>query len=99
MAVKRFDVGVLPGSARLDVGGCDAGKAAPVFERLGDEFGAVVAADVSGCLLSGLDEVVQNGDGLVGPDRAGLQASASRVYSSVTFRILIGRPSLVRSKR
>ena len=46
MPVERLDVGILPGCAGFDVGGVDAGEPAPVFESFGDEFRAVVAAEI-----------------------------------------------------
>jgi hypothetical protein len=74
VAVERFDVGVLPGCARLDVAGTGAGVAAPVAECFGDELGSVVAAQVLGRTASLLDEALEDADGLVGVDRAGRDA-------------------------
>jgi len=54
--------------------GTGAGVAAPVAERFGHQFGSVVASDVGRCAPSGLDEVLEDADGLVGVDRAGCDA-------------------------
>jgi hypothetical protein len=47
-AVEAFAVGVLAGTARLDVEGLEPALADPVLHRRGHEFGAVFAADVVG---------------------------------------------------
>src|ERR1700674_5249644 len=72
--VEGLDVGVLPGGSGFDVVGSGAGVAAPVAECFGDEFGPVVAADVGRCAPSGLDQALEDGNGLVGVDRAGRDA-------------------------
>jgi hypothetical protein len=74
MPVEGLDVGVLPGCAWLDVAGTAAAEAAAVAERLGDEFGAVVATDVLRRWPVQGDEVGEDVDGLVGVDRAGRNA-------------------------
>ena len=100
VAVEGLDERVLPGGTGFDVAESGAGVAAPLFECLGDEFGAVVATNVDGCSLgvsTRLSRTLIVWSALI--ERAAWQARASRLCSSVMFRILIGRPSAVASKR
>jgi hypothetical protein len=62
-AVEGLDEGVLPGRARLDVGGGGLAQAAPVAQGVGDQLGAVVAADVLGSGAAGGDEAFEQGNG------------------------------------
>jgi hypothetical protein len=98
VAVEGFDERILPGCARLDVAGFRVVEAAPVAQRLRDELGAVVAPDQLRRSAASLDYPLERLDCGVGADLLAIGvASASRVCSSVTVRILIGRPSALRS--
>src|SRR6516162_1079286 len=68
--VEGLDVGVLPGCAWFDVAGLDACEAAPVAEGVGDEFGAVVAADQLGCLAAAFDDPLKRLDRVIRAEAA-----------------------------
>jgi len=68
-SVERLDPGVLPGRARIDVGGQGRLGLAPLAQDAGGELGAVVGAQVLG-RAAFCDEAFQRCDCLVGVDRA-----------------------------
>jgi hypothetical protein len=85
VAVKGLDVGVLPRCAGFDVGGGDAGEAAPVPQALSDEFGAVVAPDVIRS-ASPLEEFFEDRDDSVRvdrPSRHGREAFAGELVRDI----------------
>ena len=85
----RLGVAILPRSAGLDVGRAAVVEAAPVLERSGDEFGAVVTADEAGSVPAQRGDVLERTDVWSAPIRLATGvASASRVCSSVIVRIL-----------
>jgi len=100
VAVERFDVGILPGCSWFDVAGGDACEAAPVLEGVGDESGPLSQRINAGAVprrWTIRSSVLTVSSAPM--RRAAGVARASRVYSSVTVRILIGRPSAVWSER
>ncbi len=68
--VEGLDPGVLPGRARIDVGGAGERRLAPLGKDPGGQLGAVVGAEVRwrGAALG--DQAFEDRDGLVGVDRA-----------------------------
>lgn len=69
-AVEGLDEGCFPRRAVFDVGGLGAPDAAPVPQRLGGEFGAVVHAQMRRRSPPG-DEALDGGDDAVGVDAVG----------------------------
>src|SRR5262249_41649332 len=49
LAVERFVHPVQPGLSRIGEGGVDVSLCQPPYDRSGNEFGAIVAPEVSGC--------------------------------------------------
>ena len=98
VAVEGLNERILPGCARLDVTGLRVVEAAPVAQGLADELGPLSQRIIFGArprrsTIWSSVLTVSSAPIL----RAAGVASASRVCSSVTVRILIGRPSAVRS--
>ena len=60
-----------PGRTGLDVAAGGAGEPAPVAQRVGHEFGAVVTADVAGRRPAPGDDPVERGGGGVSVDAPG----------------------------
>ena len=99
VAVAGFNEGILPGCSRLDVAGLRVVEAAAVAQRLRAELGAVACSGSSAGARprrSTICSSVETASSALILCATGV-ASASRVCSSVTVRILIGRPSALRS--
>ncbi len=68
--VEGLDPGVLPGRARIDVGGGGERRLAPLGEDAGGELGPVVGTQVRRRAAALGDQALEDRDGLVGVDRA-----------------------------
>src|SRR5438552_18735577 len=67
LVVEAFDVAVLPRASRFDVDGFYFILLEPVLNRIGDELGAVVAAQMVGPAVS-LEGRLHYGDDIYCPD-------------------------------
>src|SRR5690606_962344 len=69
--VERLANPVLPRRSRVDERRVDPGEPAPVSQGVGGQFWPVVHADVLRAPTQAGDQVVENGDGGIGGERAG----------------------------